>query len=486
MSQSGSGVRIAIGLGCVGLLLLVGAGIAGAVFYRSSPSASVVTERRHHVSLGEGRTLEFRGGVGSPLVVRVAEASGSALTERWSWTAPEGFTAHPWRFERRGDVVVGDLHLASGGARDSDRLEVFDATRGHLASLERLVGQAFRLSDDGTLIAQAGGKVQRWRCQDGKAVCTWQAPLAEGSFATQLARTPRHVVVWNGPLTVFSTEGAEGSPPQVIAPLDDVVGVAAAREEVLLLRGGRLVAVSLADGKARLDVELVPGKPLVDGLDDPVLLGARGGRWLIAYTTELAQSFSGGARSWLVPAEVTLAAVDPETGKVVWRRPLGRWVVTGHREHLGTDEELPADLLLYGERDEDQATDLRGLLAAVSLDDGALRWECSFGGASRSNHLCARRGAATYLRVRDLPGRSRSAIARFEGGRLTGAVWLPDPFDSFWAPGLDANGLWLDAGGWLRVSGPELKTVGGAGDAARVGDARAWVADRLALPPAAR
>src|SRR5690606_4659689 len=157
--------------------------------------------------------------------------------------------------------------------------------------------------------------------------------------------------------------------------LDDggeLVGIDHARGELLWRREGRVVVESLETGAERLAIDLAGGPAVIDGMDEPALLGAHAGNWLIVYTTELDQIFSSsGAPTWTRYAPRTLAAVDPTTGAVAWRASLGPWpqrrMMWSHE--LEGARELPSELLLYSDADTERGL-VNGHLAYVSLTDG--------------------------------------------------------------------------------------------------------------------
>jgi hypothetical protein len=309
----------------------------------------------------------------------------------------------------------------------------------------------------------------------------WRIPVGESGYA-RVALTPDFAILYDEPLRIVRRSDGE-----LVRSIDGervTVGVDRARGELLWLREGRVVVEELESGAERIVLDVAEGRAIVDGLHEPALIGRHAGRWIVVYATELDHSFtSNTAPTWTRYAPRTLAAIDPESGAVVSRADLGPWPrwVQFVDPSIDDDGELPAELLLYSDADA-EGGGVTGHLAYVSPADGAVRWQRDYPHATRGNALFATIGGVAYLRVREGNEGARSALARFDDGRLTSAVWLSTYSGDVRTPMLLAEEAWIPTGtqSWALV-GPDLRARASGGPDPAPTDARQWALDRLGL-----
>lgn len=457
---------IVVGVLAVVLLLAAVAGLGGGAAWLlardgSGADASRESESSHIgaiVGLGGGGALFVRGsGIGAPLTVARVDLDGADVREAWRWQAPRGYGNDAMLWQRGGEIGVGELHPteSTGGTR---RLVAFHLGRGPLGEVPAVERGAWLVSDDGAAILARTPDALSSYATTPTLRPVWTTPIPPDTFVARLALTPSFAVVYHGAMRVFRR--TDGSLVREI-PERVVAGIDAVRGEVLWLREGRIVVESLETGIERLVLDLGAGAAIVDGMEEPSLLGSHAGKWIFVHSTTLDHSFSStGGPPWVRNGARTLTAVDPASGAVAWRLDLGpwpRWAPFFH-QRVYDQSELPASILLYSDGDVEGGGSVEGHLAYVSLTDGTLRWQVTYPHATRGNALWHAAGDSAFLRIREPGEGSRSALARFEAGRLTGAVWLPDFGGDPRAPMLLPEEAWLlnGDGGWALVSGPRL------------------------------
>jgi hypothetical protein len=471
VAMVGVGVAVVIGMG-FGAMRLIDEGAPGLADENEQVSAMI--------ALGEGRAVFVYGhGISMPIEIRGVHREGAGLATDWTHRAAPGLGTYGWKWRTAGDIVVGELHPTQGNG--PHRLVVLHRERGMLGEIEGVSDGAWILSEDGAeLLVYTGDAVALHRT--APFAQAWRTPVRSRNVLARLGLTPSLAVAYDGAIHVLRRD--DGSVVRDITEEREVTGIDRARGELLFLRNGRIVVESLETGAERITLDLAEGAALVDGMEEPTLLGSHGGRWLVQYSTELDHSFTNaGAPTWTRNAPRTLAAVDPETGVVAWRSALGpwpRWRPIWNQE-LYDERALPAELLMYSDSTAEGGA-IVGHLAYVSLTDGALRWQLDYPHATRGNALFANVGDVAYLRIREANDGSRSALARFEDGRLTGAVWLADFGGDVREPMLRSDEAWIPSGmsSWALV-GADLRERARGGPEPAPSDARAWVSERLGL-----
>jgi hypothetical protein len=475
---------IAGALVIIGGLIAVIFGGAFAAYFLAREGESTSTYERDAISamvaLGDGHAIFAHGwGIGLPLRIRGVHADGDVLREEWTWSAPEGLGCDPLAWRRAGSIAAGELRPASGEPSGRE-LAVFDRDRGHVGRVEGIASGGFVLSEDGaSLLVRHEDAIALYGTGEGLPR-TWRAAAAPPGMVPRLGLTPTFAVVYDVAIRILRR--GDGTVVREITDGREIAGIDHAREEMIWRRGGTLVVESLETGAERITIDF--GTPVVDGMEEPSLLGSHGGRWVFIYSTELDASFqSPTGPGWIRHAPRTLAAVDPDTGAVVWRTPLGSWPRwTGFYNNVLYDAtELPAHYLYYSDADVENGGSVNGHLAYISLADGAIRWQQDYPHATRGNALWMTIGDAAYLRVREEDEGSRSALARFENGRLTGAVYLAS------ASGHPAPAMLLEDEAWIPVANAQWAYTGAdlrpraRADNVVLPEATDWVRERLRL-----
>jgi hypothetical protein len=487
------GAKIALLVGALALLLVVGgflvalfAGGLGAYWAlrEGAPGPSDEDEQiAGIVALGDGKAIFVQGyGISEPMLVRGVHLSGSALADDWRWRAPDGYGTYGWKWRTAAGLRAGELHPSQG--EGPHRLAVFDAD-GFVGEVPRVQDGAWIFSEDGSaLLVHEGDALALYRTAPFERA--WRTPVDGPQFVARLGLTPTLAVLYDGPIRVFRR--GDGSLVRTIADRE-LAGIDRARGELFFRRGAQMVVESLETGAERIVIDLAQGVELADGMEEPTLLGSHMGRWLFVYATELDHSFtSNGAPPWTRPAPRTLAAVDAESGVVVWRTALGpwqRWTPLWNQE-IYDERELPSTLLYYSDADL-EGGGTTGHLASIRLSDGSVVWQQDYQHATRGNALFARTGDVAYLRVRAPNEGSSSALVRFDAGRFTGAVRLPDFAGDVRDPMVLSGEAWAPMGvqSWALL-GADMSVRATGGPAERPADARAFAIERLQLPVAAR
>lgn len=483
------------------LVLLLGGAIAvvvlagGAAYFLARDGAPGLEDEREIaeppqvIALGDGRAIFLEGtGIGRPMIVRRVDANDAPLgvRERWSWTAPTNRGGSAWTWSHAAGRIAGEVRQMEGAAVSRFvELVVFDDQRGHVATIDRVVRDGYVLGDDGTLLVMTSDAIQLY--PPGATAAAWRVPYVAPHVVPRFLLTDAHAFVAQESIRVLNR--ADGSLVREVPPRVNV-GFDAARGEMLWLRDGRIVVENALSGAELRTLDVSGGAPLVDAMEEPLLLGAHADTWIILYSTELDHIFEGSP-GWTRAAPRTMVAVRPETGEIAWRTEIGRWEhdtgMNGLRA-LAHGVLLPAEVLFHFDGDREGGGPLVGHLVYVSLRDGAIRWQTDYQEPTRSNALFERVGAAAFLLVRDVNDGPRTALARFEGGRLTGAAWLPE-YGAIRGPAMTETEVWLPTqSSWAVARGDEMRigTRGMQEPPIAPGDPRAWVADRLQLPQEAR
>lgn len=462
------------------LLLVVLLGLAlGALGARLRPRPAPAAPppapqtRRDLVALGEGRVLRARSRTGEPIQVQQLTARADLPPdEGWSWSGPQA----RMEWTRRGRLIAG---LAPGEVPGRRRLELFDAATGHAASLPA-VGVWCFAGDGVAAVVSVSRDASELALVTSGSQTRWTARLPHGR-GLRLEATDGHVVAWSRE-RAWTLELQAGALLD-LGPLEDVAGVV--DETLLGLREGKLVALPLG-GAAGWTIDLGQ-EPILDGTHfvpprppgtSPRLLGRHAGRWIVSYATETLTDATTNDEGWRTPATQHLAAVTASTGELVWRRTLGPLELP---VEPGSGDELPPELLALGWT-EDETHERTYWLGSVVLADGAVRWSttCPAQGYT-AEPLLVRRGPATYLLARGVD--NRPLLARFAGGRLTGAL-RGAPARGIAQQAIDADEVWATSGNALVRLGPTL--IGLPPDPDLPQEVVSWTADRLRLPRPAR
>jgi len=478
---------IGVGVGASALLLLAAAAVGAGYWMLATDESGEAgyTAPPNFVALGSGAALMIEGTGFDSFSVQRVDLEGASLAASWRWEAPAGWGAHPWNWRRADRFVVGEFHRVQGDSADRT-LFIFDVEHGEAGHLEQVRRGVWVLAD-GALLAQTTEHVVELRL--GETVAErWRTPLPDSGFQARPGLSETHAFLYDGTLRVFSRE--EGAPAGQIQ--GDIIGVDRLRGEALMrTEQGRVSVVDVLTGQPRIELDLAGGPAVVDGMENPKLLGTNDGRWLITYATALDHSTSSGGAGWIRHAPVWLASVDPASGEVAWRTELGamrREAGLATRVPLGDERALPDPLVIYGDEDVEGGGAVTGLLLSVSLADGSVIWRTRFDGANRSNTLFVREAQTTWFRLPDPEDLGRSALTRFEAGRFTGAVFL-EGYETVRAPALEATEGWLpgaDGPAWNLISGSDLAVRASSEGGAAPADADAWTLGRLQLPESAR
>ncbi len=462
-------------------VLLVGGGVAvWVVTSRGGGGDAESTTYTTFVALDGARALQVTQGNES-LTVEGVRRAGASLATTWRWSPGADQGVHPWMWERRGDLVLGEFHPARGeGPR---RAVLFDARTGFVGAVTGLRSGSFGFADDHTAVAATATHMML--IDATRPTAAWQAPVPAGRFVPFVGGSATRVVVWNGAL--HSIARSDPTQARTLASVDDIVGLAATRDEALVVRQGRVDVVNLATGEDRVSLDLGAGSPVAEGIDTPCLLGRHGGLWLVVYATARDQIFTHNNRSWSIPARKTVAAVDAATGEVRWRVPLGSWEMRCTEQlfqhTLPSDRELPQALVFHGTASVRGGGGERGILGLLDLGAGVVRWQTTYEHAGLGGNFFVYRGPAVYAR---LGVYQNDALIRFEQGRLTGAVRLGGTSDRLHGPGTALEGAWVGGAGWSFLAAPGLGVAATSPEATPTEAARDWAILRFALPPAAR
>jgi hypothetical protein len=332
---------------------------------RSGGGAAFEPPFRPKLAFGDGSVIVERQGfpdTSTPFALRGVKAPqmDRAL---WEWTH-QGQGLGSWT--RDGTIAAGEL-VANDNVTTAF---VFDRDRGFLFEVDGIQGYSSRLFENGELLVRRGGELSLYRVANG-ASPAWSAPLPAGAYVAFYAVTANHVVAFNDGVGMHVYSRASGGAPVVVQGIDALVGVDRDREEAMVLRGGRVEVVGLADGAARATLALADA-PIVDSGDIPCLLGTFQGARLVVYSTALDVSHSG-PQNYQELAERTIAAVD-DAGTVTWRASIGPWNVRCmplFTNLLPTDRDLGAHVVFTGDRtDPNGSTNLVASLGA----GGAVEW----------------------------------------------------------------------------------------------------------------
>lgn len=476
------GLIIGLGVAAALVLLLVVLAMGGAVAWLRLGGASgpfvapyrpaVALDGEHAMFVRQG----FEGDGATPFSLRSDRLAGGTLEPAWTWAHPgQGLDA--WTAE--GPWVAAKLVFNGRGLEGP--AFAFHRERG--LAWETTQAAEVTLLDRDELLVRAGGSLTLVRLGETPSRAAWTAPAPAGAYVGFYGTTDRHVLLFNDGVGLHIVDRAGGGVPAVVADVQTFVGLSRARSEALVLRGGQLAIVGM-DGKSQRTIDLADGKQLADTMEDPCLLGRHGEDWIIVYATTLDEIVG---TTFTRPADRTLAAVNAETGEVRWRLPVGSWSlecsVTGD---LPLDLDLESHLLVAGARSRSSGVELDGMIAYVNLEKGAFVWKQSFEGIARRPFLLHRAGSAAWVHLVD---GNHPVVARFEAGKLRGAIRLPEV--TFVSPELIAgDAAWLsvhrgEATHWLRVAGDDLTQTASDGPPSTE-DARAWALDRMGLPEPAR
>lgn len=480
-------MALVLGVVMIGLLVLGGFFGGGIVawFALRDGSARDTSERdavSHMVALGDGRAIFVQGyGIGAPMRVRGVHVDGSQLREDWTWDAPPNLGSERLAWRTGGSIAATELRTATGESSE-DHLAVFHVERGFVGRADRIESGGFLISDDGaSILVRHADAIVLYGTGEGLPV-TWRLAASPPNMVPRLALTPSFAIAYDSNTRILRR--ADGSLVREIPSGPKIAGIDRAREEIMWLRDGHIVVASLETGAERMAIDLGGGTPVVDGMEEPSLLGSHGGRWIFIYATELDHSFQMNGRGWLRSAPRFVAAVDPANGAVVWRTPIGPWPrpMSVFTNGIYDDAELGEDFLFYSDADTENGGSVNGHLAYISLTDGTIRSVIDYPHATRGNALFTRAGNAAYLRVRGENEASRSALVRFEDGRFTGAIFLADFGGDPIASMFREDEAWIPTGeGRWAFVGSDLRARAQSEGSPALRDASAWARERLQL-----
>jgi hypothetical protein len=357
-------VGVLIGLTAIG-------GTAAYMLLGRDGSASYAPPFRPKLSFGDGSAIVERQGfpdTSTPFALRGVKA---AQIDRavWEWTH-QGQGLGSWT--RDGSLAAGEL-VANDNITTAF---VFDRDRGFLFEIDGIQGYSSRLVGDGELLVRRGGELSLYRVASG-ATPAWSAPLPAGAYVAFYAVTANHVIAFNDGVGMHVYSRASGGTPVVVQGVEALAGVDRDREEAIVLRGGRVEVLGLADGASRATLALADAA-IVDSGDIPCVLGTFQGARLIVYSTALDVSHSGPP-NYQELAERTIAAVD-DAGAVAWRTSIGPWNVRCtplFTNLLATDRDRGAHVVLTGDRTDPNGSS--NLLASLGAG-GSIEWRAEVPG----------------------------------------------------------------------------------------------------------